>query len=152
MRLLMPQIISENQSAFVGGQQITDNGLIAHEIMHYIRNKRSKRDVFAYVKDKLLKRLRGWKEKFLSADRREVVEDSQTSQEGIAVWRPPQGDYVKINADAAVDEKRNLNCRSIWPLKMEFTVQCRAVPSHIFRWNPMLEQLFSMCIMRQRLF
>ena len=38
----------------------------------------------------------------------QVVEDSQTSQEGIAVWRPPQGDYTKINADAAVDENRNL--------------------------------------------
>lgn len=41
LKQFLPSIISLNQSAFVEGRQITDNVLIAHELTHYIRHKKS---------------------------------------------------------------------------------------------------------------
>ncbi|KAH7867439.1 hypothetical protein Vadar_033405 [Vaccinium darrowii] len=40
LRLILPSIISENQSAFIGGRQISDNILVAHEVMHTLKNRR----------------------------------------------------------------------------------------------------------------
>ncbi|XP_058222888.1 uncharacterized protein LOC131332605 [Rhododendron vialii] len=40
LRDILPSIILENQSAFVGGWQISNNILIAHEIMHSVKNRR----------------------------------------------------------------------------------------------------------------
>lgn len=40
---LFPQIISENQSAFMSNQLITNNVLVAFETMHYISQKRVER-------------------------------------------------------------------------------------------------------------
>ncbi|XP_028097038.1 uncharacterized protein LOC114296911 [Camellia sinensis] len=37
---LLPSLVSENQSGFVTGRQITDNILVAHEVMHYIKQRR----------------------------------------------------------------------------------------------------------------
>ncbi|CAM8910586.1 unnamed protein product [Rhodiola kirilowii] len=36
LKEVLPSIITQNQSAFIGGRLITDNILLAHEISHYI--------------------------------------------------------------------------------------------------------------------
>lgn len=41
LRNLLPGIIAENQSAFVPGRSITDNVLLAFEILHYMKQKKS---------------------------------------------------------------------------------------------------------------
>ncbi|KAL8158345.1 hypothetical protein AgCh_002874 [Apium graveolens] len=40
LRKLLPGIISENQSAFVPGRSITDNVLVAFELLHYMKQKK----------------------------------------------------------------------------------------------------------------
>jgi hypothetical protein len=47
LKLLLPPVVSENQSAFVPGRLITDNALIAFECLHTIKQQRSKQSFFA---------------------------------------------------------------------------------------------------------
>jgi hypothetical protein len=50
LRPILGEIISMNQSAFVPGRLLTDNVLIACEVIHYMRNKRQGLEAYAAVK------------------------------------------------------------------------------------------------------
>ncbi|XP_073358238.1 uncharacterized protein [Aegilops tauschii subsp. strangulata] len=50
LKLVLPDIISDNQSAFVPGRMITDNVLIAYELSHYLLNKKKGQEGVAAVK------------------------------------------------------------------------------------------------------
>ena len=50
LKLILPNIISHNQSAFVPGRMISDNVLLAYELTHYLQNKRSGGPGYAALK------------------------------------------------------------------------------------------------------
>ncbi|KAL0011518.1 hypothetical protein SO802_006626 [Lithocarpus litseifolius] len=50
LKVVLPQIITENQNAFLTERLITDNILVAFEIMHYLSNKREGKESFMAVK------------------------------------------------------------------------------------------------------
>lgn len=50
LKLILPDIISPNQSAFVPGRLITDNILMAYGLTHFLRNKRRGTETFAALK------------------------------------------------------------------------------------------------------
>ena len=50
LKMLLPEIIAPNQSAFVPGRMITDNVLLAYELTHYLQTKKSGPESFAAVK------------------------------------------------------------------------------------------------------
>ena len=50
LKALLPHIISETQSAFTSDRLITDNVLVAFELMHYLDHKTSGKESFMAVK------------------------------------------------------------------------------------------------------
>lgn len=50
LTLLLDQVISENQSAFRSGRLISDNVLIAYEVMHMLKRKRRGNDAYMALK------------------------------------------------------------------------------------------------------
>lgn len=50
LKVILPNIISENQSAFIPGRLITDNVLIAYELTHFLLNKKMGKEGYAGVK------------------------------------------------------------------------------------------------------
>jgi hypothetical protein len=50
LKLVLPDIIFLNQSAFVPGRLITDNVLLAYELTHYMQQKKTGLEGFAALK------------------------------------------------------------------------------------------------------
>lgn len=50
LKIILPEIISQNHSAFVPGRLIADNVLIAYEMNHSMQNKRSGGDGYVVLK------------------------------------------------------------------------------------------------------
>jgi hypothetical protein len=50
LKVVLPDMISQSQSAFVPGRPITDNVLLAYELTHYLKNKRSGENGVAAIK------------------------------------------------------------------------------------------------------
>ena len=55
LKTILPQIITESQSAFLHERLITDNVLVAFELMHYLDHKREGNDCFMAVKPDMSK-------------------------------------------------------------------------------------------------
>lgn len=54
-KVLLPELVSENQSAFVEGRAISDNILISHEVLHYLKTSSASKRCSMAVKTDMSK-------------------------------------------------------------------------------------------------
>ena len=66
LRGILPEIISEHQSAFVPGRLITDNVLLAYKCIHAIKRKKGKSGLCAITSLICTKHMIGWSDRFLN--------------------------------------------------------------------------------------
>lgn len=50
LKVYLPNIISPNQSAFIGKRQIVDNVFLAHEFIHLLKSKRRGKQKYMALK------------------------------------------------------------------------------------------------------
>ena len=55
LKQVLEMVVSENQSAFITGREISDNVLITHEVLHYLKTSGAKKNCSMAVKTDISK-------------------------------------------------------------------------------------------------